>query len=279
MNQRISIYTPPHFGMASYYDVVDFAAGLGISNVEIYNTFELSAPDIAFAQKLRKYADAQNVKFICVSLGIDLVEDTQHNLELTKQYIHVAAVLGAPYFHHTIALEIDDPDKTLANYQRYYETGVSAARELYDYARNLGVRTVVEDQGFVFNGVANFKQFLHDVHRDIGVIADFGNIMFADEKIEPFLQEFSGSIVHVHVKDYRCTPKAAGIRPPESHGTWGGNYLQACPFGCGSVNFAEAFRILRDMHYTGPVSLEHPTVSPEEISIFHENIKFLEAFL
>ena len=279
MNQRISIYTPPHSDLASYFDVVDFSAEVGLSNVEIYNTFELTEPDIAFAQKLRKYADARNVKFICVSLGIHLVENTQNNLECAKQYAQIAAILGAPYFHHTIALEISDPANIAANFEAYYNTGVSAARELYDYAKGLGVRTVVEDQGFLFNGVDNFSRFLYDVDRDIGVVADFGNIMFVDEKIEQFLNAFSQSIVHVHVKDYIRTAQSAGIRPPESYITFGGNYLQPCPFGCGSVNFAEAFRLLRDSNYTGPISLEHPTVSPEEISVFHENIQFIEAFL
>ena len=279
MNQRISIYTAPHSDMNSYYDVVDFAVSLGLSNVEIYNTFELSQPDTVFAQKLRRYADARNVKFVCVSLGMNLVEDTPQHLEIAKQYAQVAAVLGAPYFHHTIALEIGNPQNTLANYESYYTAGVSAAQELYDYAQGLGVRTLVEDQGFIFNGVENLKRFLRDINRDIGLIADFGNIMFVDERIEAFLKAFSHSVVHVHMKDYLFASKDTGSRPPESHITWGGNYLQPCPFGCGSVNFAEAFRILRDMGYTGPVSLEHPTVSPEEISVFLQNIPYVEAFL
>jgi hypothetical protein len=61
MNQRISVYTPPHFDMVSYYDVVDFAVEVGLSKVEIYNTFELAQPDTAFAQKLRAFADERNV--------------------------------------------------------------------------------------------------------------------------------------------------------------------------------------------------------------------------
>lgn len=279
MNQRISIYTPPHFGMSSYFDVVDFAVELGISNVEIYNTFEFAEPDVAFAQELRRYADQRNVKFVCVSLGINLVENTRQKLELAKQYAQVAAVLGSPYFHHTIAWEIADPQKIHANYNQYYDTGIAAAQELYDYAKPLGVRTLVEDQGFLFNGVDNFARFRRDVDRDIGVVADLGNIMFVDEGIGPFIKAFSGSIVHVHVKDYISTSKASGLRPPESYVTWNGNYLQPCPLGCGSVNFDEAFALLRSVGYTGPVSLECPTVSPEEISVLHRNIQYLEKFL
>lgn len=279
MNQRISIYTPPCSNMVSYYDVVDFALEVGLSKVEIYNTFELAQPDTAFAQKLRAYADERNVKFVCVSLGINLVEDTQHNLALAKQYAHVAAILGAPYFHHTIALDFEDSEKVAANYSRYYEIGVAAARELYDYAKDLGVRTVVEDQGFIFNGVDNFRRFLRDVDRDVGIVADFGNIMFVDERIEPFIREFAKSIVHVHVKDYIATPKTAPTRPPESYVTRGGNYLQNCPFGCGSVNFAEALRLLRDIAYTGPIALEHPPVPYDKLSIFHDNIRYLERLL
>jgi len=279
MNQRISIYTPPHLDMVSYYDVVDFAVEVGLSKVEIYNTFELTRPDTAFAQKLRAYADERNVKFVCVSLGINLVEDTRQNIELAKQFAHVAAILGAPYFHHTIALDFEDTEKVAANYNRYYEIGVAAAREIYDYARDLGVRTVVEDQGFIFNGVASFRRFLGDVGRDVGIVADFGNIMFVDERIEPFIQEFSRSIVHVHVKDYIATPKTAPVRPPKSYVTRGGNYLQDCPFGIGAVNFPEALRLLRDIAYTGPISLEHPPVPYEKISIFHKNLQFLEQLL
>ncbi len=203
MNQRICLYVPPLREINSYYQFIDFAVENNIKYIETINQYELAKPNIDEAKKLKLYADKKGVSFQCVSLCIDLVgENREENLNIAKQYVDVASVLGAKYLHHTIAMECTNPNRISSNFDLFYKQGIQSVREVYDYANKIGVRTVYEDQGYLFNGLKTFRTFLNEVNRNVGVVADFGNIMFVEEKIDDFIYEFSDKIVNVHVKDY-----------------------------------------------------------------------------
>lgn len=273
-HNQFCLYGPPLTAIASYYEMVDYAADHGIRQLETLNIFELSAPDLEFTRKLKAYADEKGITFPCVSVGIDLVgEDGKEATESLKQYAHVAKILGSPYLHHTIALNFSDPKLTADNFDLFYSRGLAAVREVFDYAATLGIRTVYEDQGFLFNGQENFSRFLQDVGRDIGIVADFGNIQFVDEHVEGFISAFADRIVHVHAKDYRVTPGSCREKLPGEYISRGGNYLAGCLIGEGSVHTEAAFRALQAMDYRGAVALEGDPIGPDEEASFRKNLE------
>lgn len=274
------LYGPPLTTITSYYEMVDYAADHGISQLETLNLFELSSPDEAFAHKLRAYADKKGITFPCVSVGIDLVgENGQQGVQDLKGYARIAKILGSPYLHHTIALNYADPKRTADNFDLFYDRGLTAVREVFDYAATLGIRTIYEDQGFLFNGQKNFARFLQDVEREIGIVADFGNIQFVDEDIEGFIARFADRIVHVHVKDYLVTPGTARSKLSDEYTSWGGNYLQGCLIGQGSVHTANAFRALQAIGYKASVSLEGDPIGPEQEASFCCNFKTVQQYI
>ena len=65
------------------------------------------------------------------------------------------------------------------------------------------------DINMVLNGILDgqamrkrFDDLLGEVDRNVGVVADLGNILFVGETPEEFVARFAGRICHVHAKDY-----------------------------------------------------------------------------
>lgn len=277
---KFCLYIPPLSSIGSYLEMVDYAADHGIHQLETLNILELSTPDLEFAKKLRAYADTKGVSFPCVSVGMDLVgEDTHEAIEAVKRYADIAKILGSPYLHHTIALNFSDPELAKQNYQCFFARGIAAVREIFDYAASLGIRTIYEDQGFVFNGKENFTRFLKEVDRDVGVVADFGNIQFVDEAVEHFIPAAAQRIVHVHVKDYLVTDSSTREILPGEYTSQGGRYLGCCLVGQGSVHMDAAFQALRAIGYQGAVSLESDPIGPDEEAAFCKNMETITHFM
>ncbi len=274
------LYMPPVSSITSYMEMVDLAAEHGIRQLETLNLLDLSTPDKEFAKKLRAYADEKGIAFPCVSMGLSLVDDDYLEvLEIAKGYVEIAAILGSPFFHHTIAMEFENYQHIADNFELFYSRGLTVVRELYDYAQTFGIRTVYEDQGFLFNGRENFSRFLRDVGRDVGIVADFGNIQFVDEQVEDFIPLFRDRIVHVHVKDYLVTPGSNRQRLEGEYRSKGGNYLLDVLVGKGSVHVEEAFRMLRQIGYHGAVSLESGPIGPDEAASFRENLATVRDYI
>lgn len=280
MDSRICLYLSPFSATASYVEMIDLAAAFGICRLETLNNYELATPDLEAARRLRRYADEKGVTFACTSVGVNLVgEGRRQAIETAKRYADVAAVLGAPLLHHTIAVEFEHPEIIDANRELFYEQGIAAVREVYDYAASLGLRTIYEDQGFLFNGAANYGRFLHDVERDVGTVADFGNIMFVDEVVEQFIPVAGRRVAHVHVKDYMVFPKGSSEKQEKDRASYGGHLLRACELGAGVVDFDAAFAALEAVGYRGNFSLECGPLGENEEETFRRNLAFLNRYL
>lgn len=276
---RACLYNPPLRGMTSYLQMVDVAVEFGLENIETLNVFELKEPNVEFAHELRRYADEKGVRFPCVSVGINLVGDNHREItEKLKKYADVAKVLGSPYLHHTIALECRNPKVIEQNRELYYQRGLEAVREIYDYAAERGVRTVFEDQGYLFNGIDGFKKFLSDVGRDVGIVADFGNIQFVDEDIEKFIPSFADRIINVHIKDYIAIP-GGEERDPKEFYSKGGRILRDCLFGEGIVNMEKGFAEVKKIGYKGTFAMECPPLGEDPKENLRKNIALIDNYV
>ncbi|MBR2422572.1 MAG: sugar phosphate isomerase/epimerase [Oscillospiraceae bacterium] len=277
---KFCLYMPPLSSIGSYREMVDYAAEHNIKYLETLNILDLSTPDLQVAKDLKAYADSKGITFPCVSVGISLVDgDRKAAVETLKRYADIAKILGSPYLHHTIALNFSDPAYIAENFQLFYNRGLEAVREVFDYAASIGIRTIYEDQGFVFNGKVTFARFLKDVDRNVGVVADFGNIQFVDEDVEDFIAAVQDRIVHVHVKDYLVTPGGTREKLPGEYTSRGGNYLQGCLIGKGSVHTDLAFQALAAMGYKGYVALEGDPIGPDEEASFCKNLQTVEQYI
>lgn len=274
------LYMPPLTTIGSYREMVDYAAAHSIRYLETLNILDLSTPDLQVARDLKAYADSKGISFPCVSVGLSLVDDDREEaIETVKRYADIAKILGSPYLHHTIALNFSEPQKIADNFEVYYQRGIEAVRKIFDYAATLGIRTIYEDQGFLFNGCKNFSRFLQEVDRNVGVVADFGNIQFVDEHVEDFIQKFADRIVHVHAKDYIVTDGTSREIRSGEYTSKGGNYLQGCLIGEGSIHTEDAFQALQAIGYKGFVALEGDPIGSDEEASFRKNLEIVTGYI
>ena len=255
MSKKLAFYSSPIKGTKSYYEMIDLSVKYGHETLEAYAMFEFETPDVEAAKKVRAYADEKGVKFNCFSIFIDLsVGDPDEKVELLKRYADVTAALGCPYLHHTIIGECEDFERVLAHKEENFNLGIRAVREVYDYAKTVGVRAIYEPQGYIFNGVEGIGRLLKEVDRDIGIVCDVGNMYEYGEEAMPFVRAFADKVCHVHIKDVVLTPDN-----PSGYGypIRSGGYMTEVLFGEGIVPIAEAIAYLKEYGYDGPYSIEY----------------------
>ena len=254
MKDRISFYSLPYAGIRSFFALIDASAAHGLTRLEAFGFMELAKPDEEAARAIRRYADEKGVRFCCLSLFADLTGDEgAETCEKLKAYARVAAILGSPYLHHTVIPECWDPETVLPRREELLTQVLPRVREIFEYAQSLGVLAVYEDQGFVLNGVAGFREFLERVDRPVGIVADFGNILQSGETIAPFIRAFSQRIVHVHLKDYLLRDWdgiSRATRTPD------GKQTVDTPLGTGCIDFADNIRLLERSGYRGCYAME-----------------------
>lgn len=275
MNEKICFYTPPFPRVKTYFDMVDVSAEYGLKYIEGFSMLDFAVPDTETAKKIKDYANSKGIGFSCFSVYINLVgNDRAEMLEKLKGYARVAAVLGSPYLHHTIANEFSNPDNVLPYKKEFFQRGVEAVREIYDYSQKLGVRTVYEEQGYLFNGIEGYGHFLEEVQRDIGVVADFANICQVGGKIEDFIGAFSNRIVHAHIKDVVLNNErgTTGLK------TLVGNYMHEAVIGTGDVNIKRGIELLKKSGFTGYYGIEYGA-SCDNSGIIKENLDYINSLL
>ena len=273
MSNKLCFYTKPFPGIKSYYDMIDAAAEYQLYAVEGLNHFELEIPDIEEAKKIREYADKKHVVFPCFSAFVQFAAE-RDTVKRLKAYAEVAKILGSPYLHHTIVGECKAPDKVMPYKEELFAKGTQAVREVYDYAESIGIKAIYEEQGYIFNGVKEFGRFLEQVDRNVGVVADLGNIYQSGDDVIAFIKAHGNRVVHVHIKDVTLTdanPTGGGLK------TLAGKYMHPAEVGAGDVKIKEAIRLLENMGYDGYYGLEITLddANPEYIQKSIQQIKAL----
>lgn len=280
MKEKIVLYAPPFSYIESYKEMVDVAVEYGISYIEPLNILDLSEPDFEKAKEIGEYIREKGLEVPCFSVGINLVgDDSEEMVENLKKYADIAKLFGSPYLHHTIAFNWSDPDLMLSQKDTLFKKGLEAAQEVNDYCKSIGLKTIYEEQGFIFNGLDGYEQFITQLGREYGVVADFGNILFCDDKFEDFLTKFSDDVVHVHLKDYTISKPGTYADESTPFRSISLNGLFDSPLGKGIIDYNKAFSILKKIDYDGYYSIECPPIGPDEKKTFSENIQVLKEYI
>lgn len=272
--KKLCFYSPPFPNVKSYYEMIDLAAQYKLPAVEGFCFFEFSEPDEDEAKKIKEYADSKNILFPCFSVFVDLAADKE-NIQKLKKYAHVAKILGSPYLHHTIVGEFEKSERVLPHKEELFKNGIKAVREIYDYSESIGVKTIIEEQGYIFNGVEGFGNFLKAVERNVGVVADFGNIYESADNLYDFLKEFAHLVVHAHIKDVTLSDINYDGKGLES---LNGKYMYESEIGKGIVNIEKAVKILKDAGYNGYYGIEY-SLNEENPQAMKEIIEFIEKYI
>lgn len=255
MNEKIAFYCVPFSSINSYYELIDVTAEYGAKALEGYCRFELETPDVENAKRIREYADKKGVVCPCFSVFADFSRgDAAEKVELLCRFADVAKILGSPYLHHTIIGECFDHQRVLERKEEFFELGINSVRAITDYASSIGIKTVYEDQGFIFNGVEGFGKFLTEVGRDVGVVADFGNVYQTGESISDFIAAFGSKVKHAHIKDL----KFFDVRPNGGFlPTLDNRFAKEVEVGTGDIDVKGTVDLLESIGYKGYYGIEY----------------------
>lgn len=265
MTVKTGIFALPA-SVNSNLDGIDYVRSLGAAAFEPFASKDLASPDHDAAIRIRDAAQEAGIALPCLSMGANLSSPGgDAEVERLKQYAEVARIMGIPYLHHTLFPVLNPAERR--PFDELLAGVASRAREVFDFAADLGVQCVYEDQGFAFNGVANFRRFLDALDRPAGVVLDLGNTAFALEKPRAFAEAFAERIVHVHVKDYRILTSPEGARYSLPDGTG----LAPAPLGEGDMNITAALEIVRKAGYNGWYMLENENLDeqPADLELLH----------
>jgi sugar phosphate isomerase/epimerase len=136
-------------------------------------------------------------------------------------------------------------------------TLIQACRAVSEYAASHGVKTMVENHGFLVQDADRVEQLVCGVaHDNFGLLLDMGNFLCADESPAVAFGKLAPYAFHVHAKDFYVRD---GALPNPGKGWFqsrAGHYLAGTVVGFGVVPVVQCLRIMKKSGYTGAVSLE-----------------------
>ncbi len=238
-------------GRSSSYEIIDCAAKFGVGGIELMNFCEeLKTPDVKIARAIGKYARERRLSLPCFSVGINAIADPRESTKNLLGYAEICSELEIPYLHHTIALDYKCGRLSNSERERRFNTGMDIALCVADYCATLGVKTLIEPQGYVFNGIEWVDRALKLSGEKIGVVADIGNVLFADTDPVDFIRAMSDRICHAHIKDYAKSGEGFEYVSED-----GGRFYD-CEIGCGDIDISATLSAFREIGYQGMYSLE-----------------------
>lgn len=233
-----------------------YARELGFSGIEGYPSAELDS--VEQAREIKAAMANEGLVTSCFSYATTLCgEDADKHEDYLKHLIDVAHEMGSPYLHHTLVAGCSTRKLGQPCFDEVFEEVVERAGRVADYAAGAGMMCLYEDQGYLFNGADRFDRFMTAMNRkNVGVCADFGNILFAGETPESFIGNNSTRIYNVHIKDYL---RKSGNEPDPGPGwlrTRAGDYLRDTVPGHGTINMVACLKLLQECGYDGYYALE-----------------------
>ena len=129
--------------------------------------------------------------------------------------------------------------------------------EISDYAKTKGIKTSVENHGFICQDPDRCERLFNAVKSDnFGLLCDMGNFLCADADPAKAVSTVAPYAVFAHAKDFYV--KAGNTDNPGAGymTTRGGNYIKGTIIGHGDVPVKQCLKILKRAGYDGFVSLE-----------------------
>lgn len=234
----------------------------GASGVQVYAWDELNPMEVS-PQKIRQVlavarACAQNITALCGEVGghgLEIATDNTVKLEYLKRTVDMALALDCTVV--TTHIGIIPENKDCDTYKSLHE----ACSQIAEYADKKGAVIAVETGP---EPVARLRAFVDLCGKGIGINYDPANLVMVTKDDEVQGVYTAGSkIVHTHAKDGRCNQYVGpekiysifadgGIEALSSVDT----YLKETPLGEGEVRWPLYLKALKDIGYTGYLTIE-----------------------
>lgn len=266
-----------HDGRLTMDTLIDKAAEMG------FETLDFAVPVLAdetmeqAAPRLGKRCRDAGVECANYAVGADFLRNgIDEEVERLKKELDIAALLGAKTFRHDATGGFPAEKKGARSFDAALPYLVEGYSRVTEYAKTLGIVTLVENHGFFAQDSDRVEKLVCAVdNENFGALVDMGNFLCADENPLHAFARMAPYAYHVHAKDFLY--KAAGSADPGQG--WFKNrvgaYLRGTIVGHGVVPIAQNIAILKQLGYDGTLAIEFEGMEDcfKALAIGLENLK------
>lgn len=264
----------------TYIEAASSAKAIGYDVFEVEGLRLPAGNDrLAYAHELKAHCHAIGITVGNFTVGADFLTgsggDTDREIARVKDEIAIAVALGAPGMRHDATFGFP-PHARRKSFADALPTLIRACREVSEYAAAHGVKTMVENHGFMVQDADRVEQLVCGVaHDNFGLLLDMGNFLCADESPAVAFGKLAPYAFHVHAKDFYVRD---GALPKPGNGWFtsrAGHYLAGTVVGFGVVPVVQCLTIMKKAGYEGTVSLEFEGLEENlwALEVGHDNLR------
>ena len=252
-----SFYQYIREGKMTVLDTVAKAHSLGFEAIEFIDLPGETLEDRKeYARAIRAEADRLgmtiNAYTVSGNLYLNSPEADAAEVERLKTQLDIAKILGASVMRHDACYNIYKMGNG-RSFDLMLPTIAANARKITEYGESLGIKTCVENHGYIAQDSDRVERLFNAVaHDNFGLLVDIGNFVCADEDNVTAVSRVAPYAIHAHAKDMHLSSE-----PLPGYGqTRGCNYFKGAIIGNGDVDVKRCISILRRAGYDGYLSIE-----------------------
>lgn len=239
---------------------IEKAKELGFSGLDFieFGNFSSRAEYISYASNIGSFCKDIGMEAVCFCVGADFINNSaKEETDRVKFLAEVAASLGCIYMRHDATRGPKNGDRSDESFENVLPALAEAYAEVTRYAKELGVKTCIENHGFFVQEAKRVKSIIDAVGDDnFGALIDIGNFMCADKEPTEEVKILTPHVFHAHAKDFHFRDGTLGAPEKGYFKTLAGNYLCGAILGQGCVDVEKCTNILKESGYDGYITLE-----------------------
>lgn len=211
-----------------------------------------------YAKKIAEEANKHGIEITCYAVGANLVCETEeeynNQIATLKERLDEAAILGVKLFRHDATFDL----KNTRSFDLAIPQLVKGIREVTEYAKSLGIKTMIENHGLICQDSDRVERLFNAVdHENFGLLVDMGNFTCVDENPALAVSRLARYAFHAHAKDMLMLPFDGNIQTEGYFNTRACNKLKGTIIGQGIVPVKQCIAILKAQGYDGTLSIEY----------------------
>ena len=264
-------------GRMDYPNCIAKAKEMGFDAIE-FAAFPEGVDPIEYAKMLRAESDRVGIPICNFAVGADFLNgsdgDTAAEIAKVKTLVDAAEIMGCETLRHDVT---GGPrPRTWQGYDTVVGKLADACREITEYAKAKGIKTMTENHGLFSQDSLRVEKLINTVASDnFGQLVDMGNFLCADDDPVLAVGRCAPYAFYVHAKDF-IIKSGNSADPGEGFAlTRGGNFRRATIIGHGSVPVVQCLRALKSAGYDGYIAIEFEGIEDciEGIRIGLDNLK------
>ncbi len=265
-------------GEMTQFDTIKKAKEMGFDGIEVVEFDAPEGEDIkAYAKRFKEECERVGLEVANFCTGADFIspkeaDTTEAEIERVKKIVDAVEILGAKTMRHDAVSSLGD----YVSFEAALPGLAEAIREVAEYAQTKGIKTMVENHGYVVQDALRIEKLYTTVnHKNFGLLLDMGNFLCAGENLLKAASIVAPYAAMVHAKDFYYK-SGDGMSPGEQFSVVrDGSYIKGAILGHGVVPVVQILRAIKRADYKGWISLEYEGYEDvlEGIRIGFDNLK------